>query len=69
MITYENIFLILEKQNKNKAWLRNNGINARTVDKLIHNQNVNITTINEICNLLNVEPKDILTYTKDKEEN
>ena len=34
MITYEKLFIILEKQNKNKRWLRLNGINPKTVDKI-----------------------------------
>lgn len=66
MITYEKLFFILEQKGLNKAWLRNNGIHAKTVDKLIHNLNVNISTIDQLCNLLDCEPADILTFTKDK---
>ncbi len=65
MITYEKIFIVLEKQGKNKAWLRKNGINANVVDWLIKNKDVKLSTIDKICNLLNVEPADILTYTKE----
>lgn len=67
MITYEKLFIVLEEKGHNKAWLRNNGIHAKTVDKLIKNLNVNISTIDQLCNLLNCEPADILTFTKDKE--
>ncbi|MBE5941051.1 MAG: helix-turn-helix transcriptional regulator [Lachnospiraceae bacterium] len=68
MITYEKLFEILKDKGYNKNWLRNNGIHALTVSKLIKNENVNITTINQLCNLLECEPCDILTYTKDKGE-
>lgn len=67
MITYEKLFLVLESHGHNKAWLRNNGVHAKTVDKLIKNQNVNIQTIDLLCNLLDCEPADILTFTKDED--
>lgn len=66
MITYEKLFTILEKKGHNKAWLRNNGLNPKTVDKLIKNQSVTIITINQLCNLLDCEPGDILTFAKDE---
>lgn len=68
MITYNKLFKLLERKNLNKAYLRNNGINPRTVDKLIKNADVNISTINKLCNLLDCQPEDILTFTKDEEE-
>lgn len=67
MITYEKIFDILNDKGLNKNWLRNNGINPRTVDKLIKNQDLNVSTINRLCNLLDCQPGDILTFTKDEE--
>lgn len=64
MITYEKLFIILEEKGHNKAWLRKNGFNANNVDWLIKNKDVKISTIDKLCNLLEVEPCDILTYTK-----
>lgn len=69
MITYNKLFYILQESGHNKAWLRKNGINPRTVDKLIKNESVTISTINQLCNLLNCEPGDILTFTKDEGKN
>lgn len=68
MITYEKLFLLLQDKSLNKNWLRNNGINPKTVDKLIKNESVTITTINQLCNLLDCTPADILTFTKDEVE-
>lgn len=68
MITYIKLFKLLERKGLNKAYLRNNGINPRTVDKLIKNADVNISTIDKLCNLLDCQPGDILTFTKDEEE-
>lgn len=67
MITYEKLFLILQEKGLNKAWLRKNGLTPTAVDWLIKNKDVKISTINRLCNLLDCEPGDILSYTKDKE--
>lgn len=68
MITYEKLFIVLEEKGHNKAWLRKNGLNANTVDWLKNNKDIKISTINRLCNLLDCEPADILTFTKDKGE-
>lgn len=68
MITYEKLFMLLEKKSLNKFWLRNNGFNSNTVDYLIKNKDVRLSTINKLCNLLNCTPEDIITYTPDEEE-
>lgn len=67
MFTYEKLFILLEKKHLNKNWLRNNGINPKTVDKFIKNEDVKLSTISKVCTLLNCTPSDILTYTSDKE--
>lgn len=67
MITYEKLFILLETKGLNKAWLRKNGLTPKTVDYLIKNQEIKTGTINKLCNLLDCEPGDILSYTKDKE--
>lgn len=68
MITYEKLFVLLEKKGHNKAWLRKNGLTPKTVDYLIHNNEIKTGTINKLCNLLDCEPCDILSFTKDKDE-
>lgn len=65
MITYEKLFLVLQEKGLNKAWLRKNGLNANNVDWLVKNKDVKISTIDKLCNLLDCQPKDILTFTKD----
>lgn len=67
MITYEKLFIILEEKGHNKAWLRKNGFNANTVDQLVKNQSITMIVLNRLCNLLDCEPADILTFTKDEE--
>lgn len=65
MITYEKLFLVLQKKGLNKAWLRKNGLNANNVDWLVKNKDVKISTIDKLCNLLDCQPAEILTFTKD----
>lgn len=67
MITYEKLFILLETKGLNKAWLRKNGLTPTAVDWLIKNKDVKISTIDKLCHLLDCEPSDILTFTKDEE--
>lgn len=66
MISYEKLFTILQEKGLNKNWLRNNGFQASTVDYLIKNKDVRISTINKLCNILDCKPEDIITYTPDE---
>ena len=68
MITYEKLFEILKQKGLNKAWLRKNGFSANNVDWLVKNKDIKMSTIDKLCNLLDVEPSDILTYTKNTKE-
>ena len=68
MITYEKLFIVLNEKGYNKAWLRKNGLTPKTVDYLINNKEIKTGTINKLCNLLDCEPCDILTFTKDNIE-
>lgn len=67
MITYEKLFDLLKEKGYNKNWLRNNGLNPKTVDYLIHDKEIKTGTINKLCNLLDCQPQDILTFTPDND--
>lgn len=69
MITYEKLFTILEERriSQNEA-IKRGIVNNRSLNALKHNKNVNISTIDNICNLLDCQPQDILTFTKDEEK-
>lgn len=56
---------ILSERGLNKSYLRKNGFNPKTVDRLVKNISVTIDTINDLCNLLHCEPNDIIVYTPD----
>ena len=67
MITYEKLFDLLKEKGHNKNWLRNYGLTPKTVDYLIHNKEIKTGTINKLCNLLDCQPQDILTFTPDND--
>ena len=53
------------KRNLKKYWLRQNGINPKVVDALKNNKNVNVSTILDLCRLLNCQPGDLFEYVPD----
>lgn len=56
---------MLQERNLKKFWLRQNGINPKTVNALVNNANVNVSTIMELCKLLDCQPGDIMEYIPD----
>lgn len=68
MFTYEKLFILLKSKGINKNWLRTHGINPKTVDKFVKNEDVKLSTISRVCTLLNCTPNDILTYIPDEED-
>lgn len=43
--------------------LRKQGINPKVVDALWKDKNVNVSTITELCRILDVQPGDLMEYT------
>ncbi len=67
-IRYDKLFKLMEERGIKKYDLRKKGIHAAVVDKLIKNKTVDTTTINKLCELLNVQPEAILEYVPDEKE-
>ena len=67
MIYYDKLFQMLENKGLNKFWLRNKGINPKTIQALSQNRQVNTNTINKLCNILKCTPSDIMEYVPDEE--
>ena len=67
MISFKRLFILLDEKGLNKAYLRKNGFNANTVDNLIKDKDLQLSTINRLCNLLDCTPYDIMEYKKDQE--
>lgn len=64
-VSYKKLFDIMEKRNLKKYWLRQNGINPKVVNALKNNKNVNVSTILDLCRLLNCQPGDLFEYVPD----
>lgn len=64
-IVYTKLFKLLEKRGIKKYHLRQQGIHANVMDKLVKNSNVDVSTINRLCKLLDCQPSDIMEYIPD----
>ena len=70
MIVYEKLMDLLSEKNMNKRQLSEAiGIKANTMSALSKNRNVNMETINRICEYLKVQPSEIMEWIPDAEYN
>lgn len=66
MIRYDKLFNLLELKGKSAVYfLRKEGIHPATMNKLRKNERVNTDTIDRLCEILNCQPGDIMTYVKE----
>ena len=61
-VSYKKLFNIMEERGLKKYWLRQN---PKVVDALKNNKNVNVSTILDLCRLLNCQPGDLFEYIPD----
>ena len=70
MIVYDKLMNILSERKMNKRQLSEAiGIKANTMSALSKNRNVNMETINRICEYLHVQPSEIMEWIPDAEYN
>ena len=70
MIVYDKLMNILSERQMNKRQLSEAiGIKANTMSALSKNRNVNMETINRICEYLKVQPSEIMEWIPDAEYN
>ena len=70
MIVYDKLMNILSERQMNKRQLSEAiGIKANTMSALSKNRNVNMVTINRICEYLQVQPSEIMEWIPDAEYN
>lgn len=65
-IKYEKLFLLMNKKKMIKFDLRKAGVNPKVISALSKNQNVNTSTIQKLCKLLQCQPGDIMEYIDDE---
>ncbi len=69
MITFEKFFNLIKERNISQNELIRRGIiDPRLLNALKHNKSITTNSLNKICILLDCEPYDILTFTKDESE-
>lgn len=63
-ISFEKLWLLMEKKKLNKTYLRDRGIHSNTISKLVKNENVTMEVIAHLCSILNCSPGQIMDYVK-----
>ena len=63
-IDYSKLWDLLQKKGLNKKYLRDSGIHANTVAKLVKNENVTTDIITRICDILDCDIFDIMELKK-----
>ena len=66
---YDKLFAKLKEKGLSTYQLRQKGVSPTIINKLVHGQNVNTSTLEYFCNLLNCQPGDIMEYITDTPQN
>lgn len=65
MITYDAFWKYVRENNISQyALYKDYGIDHRLLDKLRNNKPIKTTTIDRICESLNITPNEVITYKK-----
>lgn len=68
MITFNPLWETMKRKNVTIYKLINTyQISRSTIDKLRHNKNITIETLNNLCNILDCDVSEIIEWTKDDE--
>lgn len=68
MIKFDKFFeLLYHERRLNKAWLRQNGINSKTINNMSNNQSVSTDSIDKICKLLHCSLDEIMEFVDEEE--
>lgn len=66
MINYEPLWETMRKQGiTTYALIKNHGIPASTIHSLKHNGNINMLTLEKLCNALNCTPDYVVKFEKE----
>ena len=67
MITYGPLWETLKKKKLSTyALIKDYAFSKGTLDALKHNRSITMATLNDICNLLDCKPEDVIAYTPDE---
>ena len=67
MITYDKLWITMEKKGVSTYWLREKcGIDRKTIRRLRANDNIETITLNKLCCALECKLEDIAQFVPDK---
>ena len=66
---YDRLFNKLKEKGISTYQLMQNGVSPTIINKLVHGNNVNTSTLEYFCRLLNCQPGDIMEYIPDAPDN
>ncbi|MCI8874331.1 MAG: helix-turn-helix transcriptional regulator [Lachnospiraceae bacterium] len=66
---YDKLFNKLKEKGISTYQLRQNGVSPTIINKLVHGNNVNTSTLEYFCRLLHCQPGDIMEYIPDPPDN
>ena len=66
MITYDKLWITMEKKGVSTYWLREKcGIDRKTIRRLRANDNIETKTLNKLCSALQCKLEDIAQFVPD----
>ena len=69
MIVFDKLWDIMKEKGVSTYYLREKGgIDSKTVRRLRANENMETKTLNKLCNALECDLSDIMSYSKDPDE-
>lgn len=69
MITYDILWVSIKKKGlKKQDLVEKYEFSKGLMDNLKHNRSITMTTLNDICNKLDLQPNQVFEYTKDNSE-
>ena len=69
MIIYNKLWDLMDKKNISQySLIYDYDISSLIINKLKHNKNVNVSTIDRLCSILDCTPNDILEYIPDNKK-
>lgn len=67
MITFDPLWQTLKKKNiSTYSLIHQYNVSRGMLDNLKHNRSITLKTLNDLCEILDCDISDIITYTKEK---
>ena len=68
MISYEPLWKTLKEKNISQYYLLQQGIGNRVLDSLRNNKNINMLTLERLCEVIGCTPNDIVEFIPGEEK-